>query len=119
MTDAIDNRILYAVFCLSRDTMAIDASSLGRVCHVSATDAAGSLVKLERAGLVDASRARLTMLGLAKAAAAGADLGGTGLDLSQARPAAPPVRDSIAAAPSLPAIPAIPAIAAIATATRQ
>lgn len=103
MTDAIDNRILYAVYCLSRDTMAIDASSLGRVCHVTATEAAASLVKLEQAGLVDASRARLTMLGLAKAAGASSDLGGFGLDMSQARPAVPTAPESLAAAPSLAA----------------
>lgn len=76
MTDAIQDRILQAVFRLSRDTCPIDATVLGRVTGVSTTAAAEALVALERAGLVDASRARLTMLGLARACALGADQGG-------------------------------------------
>ena len=105
MTDVLQNKILYALYCMSRDTMAIDAGSPGRVTGSSATDAAASLVALELAGLVDATRARLTMLGLAKAAAAGADLGGTGIDLGAA-PA--PVEEQVA--PPLAAAPATPSL---------
>ena len=115
MTDAIENRILYAVFCMSRDTLAIDAGSLGRVVNTSATQAARALVRLERAGLIDATRARLTMLGLAAAAAAGSALGGTGIDLTRAHPAAPVARAPLAAGPAVaerPAVAARPALSA-------
>ena len=100
MTDAIDTRILYAIFCMSRDTLAIDAGSLGRAVGVTATEAADALVRLERAGLVDASRARLTMVGLAKAAAVDSSTGGPRIDLSQARPAIPAAPAPMAAGPS-------------------
>ena len=53
---------------------------------MSPTVAAGALVALERAGLVDASRARLTMLGLARAARLEATGGGAlKIDLRHAR----------------------------------
>jgi hypothetical protein len=79
--------ILYALFCLSRDTRHIDAAELGRAAAVSTTDAARALIALERAGLVDASRARLTMLGLARAAALQAGgSGGPRVDLRQTKP---------------------------------
>jgi len=79
MTDPLHNRILYALFCLSRDTRRISATTLSEAAGCTATQAADALVALERAGLVDATRARLTMLGLAKAAAGGTDLGAAGL----------------------------------------
>ncbi|HEX2678740.1 MAG TPA: hypothetical protein VHM19_18935 [Polyangiales bacterium] len=82
--------ILYALFCLSRDTRHIDAGELGRAVGVSTTEAARALIALERAGLVDASRARLTMPGLARAAALQAGgAGGRGtpaVDLRGAKP---------------------------------
>jgi hypothetical protein len=95
MNKGTTDRILVALYCLSRDTCHIDATSLGRTAGVSATAAAEALVNLERAGLVDASRARLTMLGLARAArieAAGG--GGRRIDLrasSAVRTAAAPL----------------------------
>ena len=67
---------MFALFCLSRDTRPIDAAALGRAAGVSVTQAAEALVALERAGLVDATRARLTMLGLARAARLSAAGGG-------------------------------------------
>lgn len=87
MNQATTDRILFALFCLSRDTRHIDASELARAAGISPTGAAEALVVLERAGLVDASRARLTMLGLARAA----KLSGTGggrpsVDLRHAKP---------------------------------
>jgi hypothetical protein len=62
------DRTLYALFCLSRDTLPIDAGSVGQLTGLSATQTAVDLIRLESQGYVDASRARLTMLGLARAA---------------------------------------------------
>lgn len=76
MNQGTTDRILFALYCLSRDTCHIDATSVGRAAGVSATVAAEVLVRLERAGLVDATRARLTMLGLARAARLSAASGG-------------------------------------------
>jgi hypothetical protein len=90
MTDHTTDRILYALYCFSRDTCQIDASALARSCGVSATRAAEAMVELERAGLVDASRARLTLLGLARAVSLGRCGGGSpGVDLSHAKPRLP------------------------------
>ena len=87
MNTATTDRILFALFCLSRDTRHIDASELALAAGVSPTLAAEGLVLLERAGLVDASRARLTMLGLARAAKLpGAGGGRQGVDLRHAKP---------------------------------
>ncbi len=87
MNTATTDRILFALFCLSRDTRQIDASELARAAGVSPTVAAEELVVLERAGLVDASRARLTMLGLARAVKlSGAGGGRMGVDLRHAKP---------------------------------
>jgi DNA-binding IclR family transcriptional regulator len=92
MTDHTTDRILYALYCLSRDTCHIDASELARAVGVSPTLAAGALLTLEHAGLVDATRARLTMLGLARAAALGArGSGGPAIDLARAKPRAQPL----------------------------
>jgi hypothetical protein len=92
MDQGTTDRILFALFCLSRDTRHIDAAELGRTAGVSVTAAAESLLALERAGLVDATRARLTMLGLARAARRSASSGGQPrVDLSEAR--APNVRE--------------------------
>lgn len=98
MTDPVENQILYALFCLSRETRHISAASLGAVADVTPTRAAAALVALERAGLVDASRARLTMLGLAKAVCGGAALGGTQIQSERRRPAPPrPTQEPLAA----------------------
>jgi hypothetical protein len=89
MTDHTTDRVLYALYCLSRDTCQIDASAVGRAVGISAVQAATVLVALERASLVDASRARLTMFGLARAARLEAASGGApalAIDLQQQRP---------------------------------
>jgi DNA-binding transcriptional ArsR family regulator len=100
MNQATTDRILFALFCLSRDTRHIDASELARAAGVSPTLAAEGLVALERAGLVDASRARLTMLGLARAVKLSAAGGGQpGVDLRHAKPRRAP-RTALAAAPA-------------------
>jgi DNA-binding GntR family transcriptional regulator len=86
MNEGTTDRILVALYCLSRDTCHIDATSLATVAGVSATLAGEALISLERSGLVDATRARLTMLGLARAARLSAAGGsGTRVDLRQAR----------------------------------
>ncbi|HEX4351907.1 MAG TPA: hypothetical protein VHZ95_03315 [Polyangiales bacterium] len=97
MSDHTTDRILFALYCFSRDTRQIDATSLARSCAVTATEAARKLVELERLGLVDASRARLTMLGLARAVALGSRGGAPSIDLSQAEPRLPPSAAGIAA----------------------
>jgi hypothetical protein len=78
MTTHIADRILLALFSLSRDTRPIDATRLGRATGHSATLAARALLFLEKHGWVDATRARLTLLGLARAVQIGADHGGGG-----------------------------------------
>jgi hypothetical protein len=67
MTDSAQHQLLHALFCLSRDTRHISATTLAAEVGLTPTVAAQTLVALERAGLVDASRARLTLLGLATA----------------------------------------------------
>jgi hypothetical protein len=81
MTDPIEQQVLYALFCLSRETRHIDASSIAATLGLTPTRAAAALLALERAGLVDASRARLTMLGLASAVRLGPAAGGPRVDL--------------------------------------
>lgn len=100
MTDLTENRILYALYCLSRDTRHISAQTLARAAEVTPTHAARALVALEAAGLVDASRARLTMLGLAKAVSAGADLGGQGIQVEAEEAVVPEAPLPVAALPS-------------------
>lgn len=68
MTLDTTDRTLLALFCLSRDTRPVHAAALAAETGQSPTQAAQALLALERAGWVDASRARLTMLGLARAA---------------------------------------------------
>jgi hypothetical protein len=76
---------LYAVFELSRASTPVDATSIGCAIGLSATEAAEALLELEGKGLVDASRARLTMKGLVAAVSGGAGLAGARLDLEAAR----------------------------------
>jgi DNA-binding IclR family transcriptional regulator len=78
MTDSAQHQVLYALFCLSRDTRHISATTLAAEVGLTPTLAARTLVALERAGLVDASRARLTLLGLATAVRLGPAASGTG-----------------------------------------
>lgn len=104
MTEHTTDRILFALYCFSRDTCRIDATQLARSVGVTATQAAKALVELERAGLVDATRARLTMLGLAKAVALGArSSGGPQVDLRHAQPRLPPIAAGGLAARAAPA----------------
>ena len=87
MTDHTTDRVLHALYCLSRYTCHIDATELARAVAITPTEAAQALLALEQAGWVDASRARLTMLGLARAAALNAGSnGGPRIDLRHARP---------------------------------
>ena len=76
---------LHAVFELSRANLHIDAGSIGRAVGLSATQAAEALLALESKGLVDASRARLTMKGLVVAVSGGGGLAGARPDLEAAR----------------------------------
>ncbi len=79
------NAILLALFTLCRETRHISAATLAAAAHTTPTEAARALVALERAGLVDATRARLTMPGLAAAARLQASgTGGPALDLEAA-----------------------------------
>jgi len=89
MTLDTTDRTLLALFRLSRDTGHIDAASLGQATGQTPTLAARSLVALERAGWVDASRARLTMLGLARAAQLSARSAEGGGGLPAIKPLAP------------------------------
>ena len=59
---------LYALFCLRRHTLPVHSGSLARLTGRTATETALDLLELEGLGLVEANRARLTMLGLARAA---------------------------------------------------
>jgi len=90
MTDPIEQQVLYALFCLSRDTRHVDATTLAAALSLTPTRAAAALLALEQAGLVDASRARLTMLGLARAVRLGPAAGGPRVDLGAAVAAAEP-----------------------------
>lgn len=102
MIDSAQHQVLYALFCFSRDTRHISATTLADAVGLTATRTAAILVTLERAGLVDASRARLTLIGLATAVR----LGPAGFGpLRAARPAKDekrsPVATPLAAAPHL------------------
>src|SRR6185436_20630754 len=61
-------QVLIALFELCRNDAHVSARTLAQAVDTTPTRAAAALVELERAGLCDASRARLTMLGLATAA---------------------------------------------------
>lgn len=83
MNQGTSERILLALYCLSRDTCRIDATALGLATGMTATVAAEALVWLEQRGYVDATRARLTMLGLARASQLVAAAGGGGARVSE------------------------------------
>jgi DNA-binding IclR family transcriptional regulator len=76
MTDPTLQTVLQALFFLSRDTRHISATTVATVAGLTPTRAGQALLALERAGLVDATRARLTMRGLVAAARLGAAGGG-------------------------------------------
>jgi hypothetical protein len=71
MTDLVAQQLLVALFEMSRDTRRISAGTLGKAVGITPARAALALLTLERAGLVDAARARLTMRGLVAAARSG------------------------------------------------
>jgi hypothetical protein len=105
LANSLQRRILHALFALSRDTQHISAATLADAVGTTPTRAAATLIALERAGLCDASRARLTMLGLATAARMGSARGGTPrarkLPVIQAQPQAGIAQDEpLAATPS-------------------
>jgi hypothetical protein len=99
MTDSIQQQVLHALYCLCRDTRHISAATLAAAIatpSVTPTRVASALVALERAGLVDASRARLTMLGLATAVRVGSAAGGS------RRGSSPAVPRPVVQAPAVP-----------------
>ena len=91
------SRVLIALFVMSRDNRPISAASLARAAALTPTRAAEALIALERAGLVDATRARLTMLGLATAVrCGGAGAGGAAVAAALARCAEQPSGETAA-----------------------
>ena len=96
--------VLIALFRLSRDTLHISARTLADEVSCTPTQTGAALVSLEAMGVVDATRARLTMKGLVLATQLGAGSGGPrvarqkALKVSAGRPEALPV----AALPSQP-----------------
>jgi hypothetical protein len=73
---AVEHDVLIVLFQLSRDTQHISAQTLAEAVHHTPTQTGAALVRLERRGLVDATRARLTMMGLMLATRLGAGSGG-------------------------------------------
>jgi Mn-dependent DtxR family transcriptional regulator len=67
-------RVLGALYLLSPMQARTDAGSLARRLGISPTAAMLALVRLERLGLADAAKARLTLRGLAVAATHAATL---------------------------------------------
>ena len=100
---AVERDVLIVLFQLSRDTQHISAQTLAEAVEKTPTQTGAALVGLEHAGLVDATRARLTMKGLVVAAQLGAGTGGPRI----AAPKAVTVRDLPAALP-LAALPSQP-----------
>lgn len=76
----IEREVLIALFRLSRDTQHISARTIADEItdevSCTPTQTGAALVSLEHKGVVDASRARLTMKGLVLAAQLGAGSGG-------------------------------------------
>ena len=100
MNDPIDNRILYALFGLSRNTLPTDIEALAEATELPTHVVRLALVRLEQAGLVHASRARLTMAGLAKAVSLTRDLSGTAPGPAVTRARAQPDAMPVAATPA-------------------
>jgi hypothetical protein len=102
LSSSLQRRILHALFALSRDTRHISARTLADAAGVTPTRAAAALIALERAGLCDASRARLTMVGLATAARMGSVRSGGGGKRTRARTAErEPAREQPVRAPAV------------------
>jgi hypothetical protein len=104
----LQSKILIALFELCRDTSHVSARTLADAAGTTPTRAAACLLALERAGLCDASRARLTMLGLATVARLGAASGGGAQGKVRRLPpprAEGPRRMPLAALPSQPPAP--------------
>jgi hypothetical protein len=83
--DFVAKRVLQALLLQSRDNRPISAASLAAMAGVTPTRAATALCTLELAGLANASRARLTMLGLVAALAQDGTLGGAGAQAGTSR----------------------------------
>lgn len=116
MTDdsqPLDLRVLHAIFHLSQATAAIDATAIARQTGLSPSAAATACLALESDGLVDATRARLTMLGLARACATGAGQGGLSRPVERRR-AVPSTAARPDVEPALPPLAAQPARAPLA-----
>ncbi len=69
MNDDIAIQVLATMYDQQQRDQRPDAGSIARDLGVRATRVAEAILHLERRGLVDAGRARLTMTGLAAAAA--------------------------------------------------
>jgi hypothetical protein len=85
---------LFAIFTLSKANSHIDASSVGRMTGLCATETATAFLELECIGLIDASRARLTMKGLVVALSSSGGIAGCRLERDRApqqQPAALPL----------------------------
>jgi len=92
---AVERDVLIALFQLSRDTQRISARTLADAVTQTPTQTGAALVQLEQKGVVDATRARLTMKGLVLAVQLGAGSGGP-------RVAAPKAVKAVAEQPALP-----------------
>ena len=64
-----DLTALQALYCMAARDQAADQGKLGRALGLSRSDTARMLDELDRQGLVDAARVRLTMSGLVLAVA--------------------------------------------------
>ena len=101
---AIEREVLVALFRLSRDTQHISAQTLALEVSSTPTQTGAALVQLEQLGVVDASRARLTMKGLVLAAQLGAGSGGPRMRHEKPKQKAASVQERlpVAALPSQP-----------------
>jgi hypothetical protein len=106
----IEREVLIALFRLSRDTQHISARTLADEVSCTPTQTGAALVTLEQKGVVDASRARLTMKGLVLAAQLGAGSGGPRLSHPKPKKAAATAHEALplAALPSQPPPPRAP-----------
>lgn len=100
----VEREVLIALFRLSRDTLHISARTLADEVSCTPTQTGAALVSLEQEGVVDASRARLTMKGLVLAAQLGAGSGGPRVSHRKAAKAVAKAHEAlpVAALPSQP-----------------
>lgn len=101
---AVEREVLIALFRMSRDTLHISARTLADEVSCTPTQTGAALVSLEQKGVVDATRARLTMKGLVLAAQLGAGSGGPRVSHRKAvkAVASAPAQLPVAALPSQP-----------------